>query len=215
MTSNKQKGEADKLAQKKEFVVKQKAAHEKRKKKKEIAKEKAVMKARAAKDQKKLAKAASASAAKKKKEEGRKQAAERAETKRQQDKKRVTATKILGHNYLAVSPRFRSGKRGSASTTSSVTSVVTQGEHNRAKIDDPPDIKKKLSSNFETAIGLEEQPESDVTVDSVTKRAYKPKDLERSSDTGWSIVDDAKFVTESVDMDFSKDNVKRDPMVLL
>ena len=52
-------------------------------------------------------------------------------------------------------------------------------------------------------------------MDSVIKGAYKPKDLERNSNTGRSILDDAKFVTESVDMEFSKDNVQRDPMVLL
>ena len=50
---------------------------------------------------------------------------------------------------------------------------------------------------------------------SITKRVYQPKDLERGSDSGRSILDDAKFVTESVDMDFSKDNVQRNPMVLL
>ena len=50
---------------------------------------------------------------------------------------------------------------------------------------------------------------------SVTKGAYKPKDLERCSNTGWSIVDDEKFVTESVDTDFSKEDVQRDPIVLL
>ena len=115
----------------------------------------------------------------------------------------------------AVSPRTRSGKRGTTSPNSSVTSAVTQGEHNKPKIDGPPDIKKKLSPNFTTTIRLEEQSEGDVTVGSVTTGEYKPKDLERCSNSGRSIVNDAKFVTESVDMDFSKDDVLRDPMVLL
>ena len=32
---------------------------------------------------------------------------------------------------------------------------------------------------------------------------------------GYAFLDNAKFVTESVDMDFSKDNIQRNPMVLL
>ena len=92
----------------------------------------------------------------------------------------------------AVSPRIRPGKRGTTSSNSSVTSAATQGGHNKSKLAGPPDIKKNLSPNFKTAIGLEGQSEGDVTVGSVTKGAYKPKDLERGSNSGRSIVDDAK-----------------------
>ena len=111
------------------MVDKQKAATEQRKKNKENAKEKAAMVAQAAKDKKALAKAASASAAEKKKEDEWKQAVDRVKAMQKQ----------------VVSPRTRSGKRGTTSPNSSVTSAVTQGEHNKPKIDGQPDIKKKLS----------------------------------------------------------------------
>ena len=93
--------------------------------------------------------------------------------------------------------------------------AVTQGERRKAKIDNPSSIKKKLGATFDSAIGLEERSEDEETVDIVTKGAYTPKDLDRDSDTGWSIIDDATFVTELVEMDFSKDDAQRDPSVLL
>ena len=66
-----------------------------------------------------------------------------------------------------------------------------------------------------SVIGLKERLEDEEVTDILIKGAYIPKDLNRDSDTGWSIVDDATFVTEWVEMDFSKDDAKRDPSVLL
>ena len=199
MTSNQQKRVAEERAKKKALVDKHKAATEQRKKNQEIAKEKAAKVTEAAKDKKALAKADSASAAKKKKEDERTQAAE----------------KVKAMQKQAVSPRTRQGKRGTTSSNSSVTSTATQGGHNKSKLAGPPDIKKNLNPNFKTAIGLEGQFEGDVTVGTITKGVYQPKDLERGSDSGRSIIDDAKFATESVDMDFSKDNFQRGPLILL
>ena len=46
------------------------------------------------------------------------------------------------------------------------------------------------------------------------KVAYTQKNLESDNDTGPSIVADEKFVTELVEMDFSKENAQRDFRVL-
>ena len=58
-----------------------------------------------------------------------------------------------------LSPRSQSVRRNSASPTLSVSLVVTQGEHQKAKISTPPIIQKKLSSTFESNIGLEDLSE--------------------------------------------------------
>ena len=50
---------------------------------------------------------------------------------------------------------------------------------------------------------------------SVTKVAYTPNDLEPNNDTGRSIIEDAAFVTDSVDFDLSKVTPKPDPQILL
>ena len=189
MPTDKQKREAE-IAKKKEATGKQKAAREKLKKEKEIAKEKAAKAAKEAKDRRESVKVAAAA---------RKKAA-------------LQQTQSL---KKASSPRQRGNKRDSASTTTSVTSAETQGGRNKAKIIDPPTLKKNLVEDFEKAMGLEEQREGDLSVGSGKKVPYTPKDLEPNNDTGRSIVDDATFAIESVDMDFSKDDTKRDPDVLL
>ena len=73
------------------------------------------------------------------------------------------------------------------------------------KIIEPPSIKKKLSNEFDEAIGVREQEEDAEVTGLVTKGAYTPKDLDSDGKTGQSIVANAKFVTELVDIDFSKE----------
>ena len=108
-------------------------------------------------------------------------------------------------------------ERSFTSPTSSVPLVVTQGGHQKAKINKLPSIQKQLSATFELAIGLEERSEDEEAAGIVKEGAYTPKDLERDrdSDTGRSIMDDAIFVTESIEMDFSKDDAQRNPRELL
>ena len=82
----------------------------------------------------------------KKKEEAQKQAAEsKAATAKQhqdeEEKKRATTTTTMSSKELKLlSPCSQSVKRNSASPTSSVSSVVTQGEHQKSKISNPPII---------------------------------------------------------------------------
>ena len=190
MPSEKQKREAE-IAKKKAAADKQKAAKEKLRKERELAKEKATKAAKEAKDRRESLKAAVAA------------------------RKKAALQQTQSLKKAAISPRLRVSKRDSASTTSSVTSAATQGERNKAKITDPPILKKNLVEDFERAIGLEGQREGDLSVGSGTKVPYTPKDLEPNNDTGRSIVDDATFAIESVDMDFSKEDTKRDPDVLL
>ena len=208
MPSDKQKREADTLKKKKALAEKKKADMEKLRKEREIARKTAAKVAKEAKDRREASKAAAAA---KKKEAPQQQETEI----RQQQEKRGMTNNPQSIKKVALSPRIRGSKRDSASTTSSVTSAATQGERHRAKITDPPILEKKIGEDFETAIGLEGQREGEVSVGSGTKVPYTPNDLEPNNDTGRSIVDDAKFVTESVDMDFSKDDTKRDPNVLL
>ena len=72
-----------------------------------------------------------------------------------------------------------------------------------------------MSTVFELVIDLAEQGEDQEATGIVTKGAYTPKDLNSDSNTGWSIVDGAKFVTELVEMDFSKEDTQCNPRVLL
>ena len=116
------------------------------------------------------------------------------------------ATKTLGPKKLKVlSPRNRPSNRSSVSPSSLVSSAVTQGKHQKAKISNPSSIQKKLNSTFELAIGLEDWLEDTEVSGIVAKRAYMPKDNKNNSNTGRLIVDDATFVTELVEMDFRKD----------
>ena len=92
--------------------------------------------------------------------------------------------------------------------------AVKQGGHQKEKLNEPLNIQKKLSAEFDLAIDLEDQEQDEEATGIVTKRAYMPKDLDSNSDTGWSIVADATFITESVEMDFSKENAQRNPRVL-
>ena len=82
------------------------------------------------------------------------------------------------------------------------------------KINEPPSIQKKLSDEFDAAIDLVEQEEDKEVTGIVTKGAYTPKVLDSNSNTDWSIVADAKFVTESVEIVFSKEDAQRDFRVL-
>ena len=190
MPSKKQKREAE-IAKKKAAADKQKAAKEKSRKERELAKEKAAKAAKEAKDRRESLKVAAA-------------ARKKAALQQTQSLKKASSPRQRGNN-----------KRDSASTTTSVTSAETQGGQNKAKIIDPPTLKKNLVEDFEKAMGLEEQREGDLSVGSGKKVPYIPKDLEPNNDTGRSIVDDATFAIESVDMDFSKDDTKQDPDVLL
>ena len=186
MPSDKQKREAE-IAKKKAAADNLKAAKEKSRKEKELAKEKAAKAAKEAKQRREVSAAA------------RKKAA-------------LQQTQSL---KKAASPRTRPNKRDSASTTTSVTSAETQGGRNKAKIIDPPTLKKNLVEDFERAIGLEGQREGDLSVGSGTKVPYTPNDLEPNNDTGRSIIEDAAFVTDSVDFDLSKVTPKPDPQILL
>ena len=92
--------------------------------------------------------------------------------------------------------------------------VATQRGYQKLKIIEPPGIKKKLRDEFDEAISVRVQEEDAEVTGLVTKGAYTPKDLDSDSKTGWSIVADAKFVTELVDMDFSKEGTNCDFKVL-
>ena len=98
-------------------------------------------------------------------------------------------------------------KRSPTSPTST-SSVVTEGMYQKLKINEPPIIQKKLSDEFDALIGFMEQEEDTEVMGIVTKGAYTPKDLDSDSKTDWSIVADVKFVTELVEMDFSKEDTK-------
>ena len=63
---------------------------------------------------------------------------------------------------------------------------------------------------FDAVIGFMEQEKDEKITGIVTKGAYPPKDLDSDSNTGWSIVTGTNFFTESVEMDFSKENAQRD-----
>ena len=82
------------------------------------------------------------------------------------------------------------------------------------KINEPPIIQKKLSDEFNAVISFREQEEEAEVTGIVTKGAYTPKDLNSDRETGRYIVANAKFVTELVEMDFSKEDTKRDFRVL-
>ena len=82
------------------------------------------------------------------------------------------------------------------------------------KINEPPSIQKKLSNEFDAVIGFVEQEEDAEIKGIVTKGAYRSKDLDSDSKTGQSIVANAEFVTELVEMDFSKEDAQRDFRVL-
>ena len=153
-----------------------------------------------------------------KKEEEQKQAlqSEAAKGKKNKDKekkKRVMAAKTQGLKKLQASPRKPSTKRSSASPTLT-SSVATQGGHQKVKIMEPPSIKKKLSDEFDEAIGVREQEEGAKGTGLVTKGAYTPKDFDSDGKTGWSIVAYAKFATELVDIHFSKEGSNRDFNIL-
>ena len=82
------------------------------------------------------------------------------------------------------------------------------------KISKPPSIKKKLSNKFNLAFDLVEKEEKEVVTGIVTKIVYTPKNLDRGNNTGPSIVADWKFITELVEMDFSKEDAQHDFRVL-
>ena len=154
-----------------------------------------------------------------KKEEEQKQALERkaAKAKKYQDKeekKRVTAAKTQSFKKLEASPRKRVKKHSPASPTSSTSSAVTQGGHQKVKINEPRSIQKKLSDEFDAAIDLVDQEEDEEVTGIVTKGAYISKVFDSDSYTGRSIVADAKFVTESVEIDFSKEDAQHDFRVI-
>ena len=131
----------------------------------------------------------------------------------EEEKKRVMAAKSQGLKNLQASPRNPSTKHSSASPTST-SLVATQGGHQKLKIIEPPSIKKKPSDEFDEAIGVREQEEDVEVTGLVTKEAYTPKDLNSDDKTGQSIVSNAKCVTESVDIDFSKEGTNHDFKVL-
>ena len=123
------------------------------------------------------------------------------------------AAKTQGSTNLQASPRKPSKKRNSASPTLT-SSVVTQGGHQKLKILGPPSINKNLREEFDAAIGVSDQ-EKDAEVTGLdTNVAYTPNGLNSDNKTGQSIVANAKFVIESVEMDFSKEETTRDKKVL-
>ena len=77
-----------------------------------------------------------------------------------------------------------------------------------------PSINKNLRDEFDAAIRVSDQ-EKDMEVTGLdTNRAYTPNDLNSDNKTGRSVVADAKFVTELVKMDFSKEETTHDRKVL-
>ena len=93
----------------------------------------------------------------------------------------------------------------------SVSSVDTQEEGQKSNLVGPPKISKKLETDFEAAIGDIVQ-EKHTGLD--TTGAYTPNNVDSDNKTGRYIVADAKFVTESVGMNFSKESTSRDKLVL-
>ena len=93
----------------------------------------------------------------------------------------------------------------------SASSAVTQGECQKLKIFGPPNINKNLETDFDAAIGSIKQ-EKRTGLD--TNGVYTPNDVKSDNKTGQYIVTDAKFVTELVGMDFSKESTSCDKLVL-
>ena len=77
-----------------------------------------------------------------------------------------------------------------------------------------PCIKQKLGEGFEAAIRVSDQEKNVEVTGLDTNRTYTPNDLESDNKTGLSIGADAKFATELVEMDFSKENTTCDHKVL-
>ena len=73
------------------------------------------------------------------------------------------------------------------------------------KILGPPSINKKLVEDFDAAISVSEQEKDAERTGLDTNRAYTPNDLDSDNETGRYIVANAKFITESVEMDLSKE----------
>ena len=67
-----------------------------------------------------------------------------------------------------------------------------------------------MREEFDAAIGVSDQEKDTEVMGLDPNRAYMPNDLDSDNKTGRSIVADAKFVTESVEMDFSKEETTRD-----
>ena len=68
--------------------------------------------------------------------------------------------------------------------------------------------------DFDAAIGAIEQEKDAERTGFGTNRAYTPNDVESDNETERYIVANAKFVTESVGMNFSKESTSRDKLVL-
>ena len=83
------------------------------------------------------------------------------------------------------------------------------------KINKPPIIQQKLNDEFDVVIGFMEQEEDAEVTGIVTKGKYTPKDLNSDSEISWSIVANAIFVTELVEIKFSKEDTKLEFRVLL
>ena len=71
-----------------------------------------------------------------------------------------------------------------------------------------------MREEFDAAICVSDQEKDKEVTGLDTNRAYMPNDLDSDNETRRSIVANAKFVTESVEMDFSKEEPTRDHKVL-
>ena len=123
------------------------------------------------------------------------------------------ADKPQGLMNLHSSPRNPPTKRSSFSPASA-SSAVTLGECQKLKIFGPPSTNKKLVADFDATIGAIEQEKDAERTGLDTNGVYTPNDVKSDNKTGRYIVADAKFVTESVGMDFSKESTSRDKLVL-
>ena len=137
-------------------------------------------------------------------------AAQDKKNKEEKEQKNGMADKTEQSSNLHSSPRHPPVKRSSYSP-SSVSSVDTQEEGHNSNLVGPPKISKKLETDFEAAMDDIVQ-EKRTGLD--TTGAYTPNNVNSDNKTGRSIVADAKFVTDLVGMDFSKESTNRNKLVL-
>ena len=108
-----------------------------------------------------------------------------------------------------MSPHHPSTKRNFSSPASTLLADM-QDDEEKLKLEGPPKLNKKLLKDFEADIG----DLSDKYTGFDANGAYTPNNVEKDNETGGYIVADAKFVTELVEMDFSKEVTSRDKLVL-
>ena len=140
------------------------------------------------------------------KEEEQKQASQRTaqDAKNKEEKKKSTLADKTS------SPRHPPTKRKFSSPASTLLTDM-QDEEEKSKLEGPPKLNKKLLTNFEAGIGdLSEEKYTGFDAN----RAYTSNNVKKDNETGRYIVADAKFVTESVEMDFGKEGTSRNKLVL-